>query len=252
MLLTPQVLITLARGGLAEASESKTFTFAGRMVGIYACAEHEFSIAEDYLPGANPFDPLWSLDHVVELKRRCDYVVVLYHGGKEHYRYPSPQLQRVCKRIVDKGADLVVCQHSHCVGCMERYREGTIIYGQGNFLFDFCDSEFWQTGLLVRVDQDFELSYIPFSKRGGTVRLVCGDEGVRILNGFNGRSAEIQQDGFVRQRYTELAESMLEFYLTALRGKPSATARIASKLSSGLHISHQIERTIARNRCFVL
>ena len=44
----------------------------------------------------------------MELKKQCDYVIVLYHGGKEHYRYPSPYLQKVCRKIVDKGADIVV------------------------------------------------------------------------------------------------------------------------------------------------
>ena len=91
----------------------------GLKVGIYVCAEHEFSIATEKLPGANPFDPLWSLDHIQKLKQQCDYVVVLYHGGKEEYRYPSPELQKVCRRISEKGADLVLCQHSNCVGCQE-------------------------------------------------------------------------------------------------------------------------------------
>jgi len=78
-------------------------------IGVYACAEHEFSIATDTSPGANPFDPLESLDHIQDLKSMCDYVIVLYHGGKEHYRYPSPYLQKVCRKMVQKGADLIVC-----------------------------------------------------------------------------------------------------------------------------------------------
>jgi poly-gamma-glutamate synthesis protein (capsule biosynthesis protein) len=79
----------------------------GKKIGIYACAEHEFSIASEHQPGANPFDPLESPDHVQKLKSQCDYVIVLYHGGKEHYRYPSPYLQKVCRKLVEMGADLV-------------------------------------------------------------------------------------------------------------------------------------------------
>ena len=45
--------------------------------------------------GANPFDPLETPDHIAELKSRCDYVIVLYHGGKEYYRCPSPNLRKV-------------------------------------------------------------------------------------------------------------------------------------------------------------
>jgi len=55
---------------------------------VYTCAEHEFTIATENTPGANPFDPLESLDHIQELKSKCDFVLVLYHGEKAHYRYP--------------------------------------------------------------------------------------------------------------------------------------------------------------------
>jgi len=106
----------------------------GKKIGIYACAETEFSIAEDNRAGANPFDPLESLDHIADLKSKCDFVIVLYHGGKELYRFPSPYLRKVCRKIVEKGADLVICQHSHCIGAFENYHDSVIVYGQGNFL----------------------------------------------------------------------------------------------------------------------
>lgn len=117
---------------LKEAALPHIFDVEGQRIGVYSCAEHEFSIATDDAPGANPFDPLYSLDHIADLKKICDHVIVLYHGGKEHYRYPSPNLQKTCRRMVEKGADLVVCQHSHCIGCREEYRDSIIVYGQGN------------------------------------------------------------------------------------------------------------------------
>ena len=33
------------------------------------------------------------------------------------------------------GADVVLCQHSHCIGCYEQYEGAHILYGQGNFHF---------------------------------------------------------------------------------------------------------------------
>ena len=70
--------------------------------------------------------------------RLCNSII---NGGKEHYRYPSPDLQKICRKFIDKGADLVVCQHSHCIGCEEKYNHGTIVYGQWNFLFDRSNIE---------------------------------------------------------------------------------------------------------------
>lgn len=148
---------------MAEARKPYIIELDGLKIGIYACAEHEFSIATENASGANPFDPLESLDHVQGLSDKCDYVIVLYHGGKEHYRYPSPYLQKACRKMAEKGADLVVCQHSHCIGCFEEYEKSTIIYGQGNFIFDHSESEFWQTSLLVKIviDDGPHISYIP-------------------------------------------------------------------------------------------
>lgn len=44
--------------------------------------------------------------------------------------------------MVEKGADLVIYQHSHCVGSYEKYKDSTIVYGQGNFMFNKRDDEY--------------------------------------------------------------------------------------------------------------
>ena len=144
-----------AGSNLSDASKSYVVEIDGKKIGIYCCTEHEFSIATLTSAGANPFNPLESLDHIQDLKAQTDHVIVLYHGGKEHYRYPSPHLQKVCRKCIEKGADLVVCQHTHCIGCEEKYLNGTIVYGQGNFLFDYTESEYWQTGLLISLNSNF-------------------------------------------------------------------------------------------------
>ena len=198
-----------------------TFPLDDKTIGVYACAEHEFSIAGENAPGANPFDPLESPDHVAALKKQCDYVIVLYHGGKEHYRYPSPNLQKVCRKLVEKGADLVLCQHSHCIGCEEKYLHGTIVYGQGNFLFDHSKSEFWQTSLLVQLGDGFEITYIPLRKQENTVRLAAGEEGEAILSQFRHRSEQIREPGFIEQAYARFAKTMTEQYLLSLSSIPT-------------------------------
>ena len=219
---------------LDEASKPFIKEIGGRRIGIYCCAEHEFSIATETEPGANPFDPLESLDHVKSLKKETDYVVVLYHGGKEHYRYPSPYLQKVCRRLVDKGADLVVCQHTHCIGCEEKYKDGTIVYGQGNFLFDDSDSEFWQTSLLIDLDEDFNISYIPIVKSDNKVRIADEKRRQAILTDFHKRSDEIKQSGFVNKAYAAFAEQMEKEYLVRFSGNIGRNifVRVLNKFTS--------------------
>ena len=214
-----------------KASQPFFFTTNGKKFGVYACAEHEFSIAEGNKPGANPFDPLDTPDHVIQTKAQCDYLIVLYHGGKEHYRYPSPYLQKTCRKLVEKGADLVVCQHSHCVGCKEEYKNGTIVYGQGNFLFDGQDNEYWNTGLLIRIDNMQQTEYIPIEKNGCRTRLATGRTKEEILKGFFTRSEEINNPETINDRYLSFAEENYTNYVMHFSGCEGSLAfRAADKL----------------------
>lgn len=99
--------------------------------------------------------------------------------------------KKTCRKLVEKGADLVVCQHSHCIGCREEYLQGTIVYGQGNFLFDDEENEYWQTSLLIMISDDFEVKYIPLKKNKNTVRVAKENEAKNILEQFNIRSEEL-------------------------------------------------------------
>lgn len=225
---------------IKEASRPKIISCEGKKIGVYACVEHEFTVATEDESGANPVDLLETPDHIIELKKQCDYVIVLYHGGKEQYRYPSPNLQKICRKLVEKGADLVVCQHSHCIGCKEEYKQGTIVYGQGNFLFDDEENEYWQTSLLIMISDNFKIKYLPLKKNKSTVRLAKGDEAENILEQFNLRSEEILDPEKVNQHYDELAIYYKNFYLlSVMKIKRGLLYRIINKLSNGL-----VEKTI--------
>ncbi len=232
--------ISFAGAGSTLKDASKAFSFKknGITVGIYCCAEHEFSIATNDTAGANPFDPLDSLDQIDELKEKVDYCIVLYHGGKEHYRYPSPNLQKACRKMVNKGADLVVCQHSHCIGCEEKYNEGTIVYGQGNFLFDNSESKYWQTAMLIEVNlcDEIFINYLPIVKAGASVRMASLSETDEIMSDFYDRNRRITENNFVEKQYIMFAAQSIEDYLYFISGR-NIIIRIINRLS-GYRFQH--------------
>lgn len=236
---------TGAGKNLSEARRPCILEHDGMKIGIYACAENEFSIADERNPGANPFDPLESPDQIQELKEECDFVIVLYHGGKEHYRYPSPNLQKACRKMVEKGADLIVCQHSHCIGCYEEYDGSTIVYGQGNFIFDDSDSEFWDTSLIIKADigKELKVGCIPLVKKGSGVRLAQGDKAEEILSSFQNRSDEILQEGFVQRRYEQFASESRDNYLRCFFGFGKWLSRFDRRLLGGGLLKHRYERS---------
>jgi len=201
---------------LESASKSYIINEEELKVGVYSCAEHEFTIATEKKPGANPFDPFESLDHISELSKKSDFVIVLYHGLKEHYRYPTPKVQKACRKMVDKDADLILCQHSHCIGSFEEYDSGTILYGQGNFIFNMRDNEYWNTGLLVELvikKDKYNVDYIPFKTNSVGIQSLNNEEKHEIMDSFNKRSEEIKNQDFVENEYNKFVHKNIDNYL---------------------------------------
>lgn len=239
---------------LKDANNYKIITVNNKKVCFYGVCEHEFSVATDNSAGANPFDCLETPDYVDYLKGLCDYLIVLYHGGKEHYRYPTPYLQKVCRKMVDKGADIVIVQHTHCVGAYEEYRGATIVYGQGNFIFDHNKREEWQSSLIVQVDiQDngLQLDYVPIIKNSNKILLALKDISEEILSAFFYRSKRIQEEDFVMKNYIEFAKQNLVNYERAMLGrKNNFIFKLITKLTKGKNISRIYDkrsRLIIRN-----
>lgn len=147
-------LETVGAGESAEAAERPlVLVRKGIRVGIYSMAETEFSIASESHGGANGIDASRWFMEVHSLRLQSDFVLVLLHAGKENYPLPSPRTQLLCREIIDGGACMVVCQHSHCIGACEEYNGGTIVYGQGNYIFDDVGRvpESWHTGMIAEV-----------------------------------------------------------------------------------------------------
>ena len=215
-----------AGANVKEAKKPFIFEKDGIRIGFYLCAEHEFTVASCHTMGANPFDVLESFDDVEALKKTCDYVIVLYHGGKEFYRYPSPMLQRYCRKFVDKGADLVICQHSHCIGSREDYGKGTIIYGQGNFIFNsesyIHHKEFVKDSLLISVEatkDTFIVSEVPIRGTERGTRLATESEADETLTAYKQRSEHIRDAHFVVQAYKDFADTHVKRYLREFIGR---------------------------------
>ena len=241
-------------GETTEKASSTLFFHHGKeTVGVYGCCAKEFCSLEGEQCTANVFSPYTSLEQIQLAKNHCSFLVVLYHGGKELYRYPSPNLQNACHAIVRAGADLVVCQHSHCVGCREQYQHATIIYGQGNFIFDAEDDEYWNNGLLIKVTDQYEIEYIPYMKRNGKITLANASEGEQIIKGFESRSREISNGSFVEDNFRNYCSIIRNSYLPMLLGvgkKPFF--RILNRITNQRWAKIYVDRKLNSNNRFMI
>ena len=125
-------------GGMDLVAASKTLykAFNGRKLAIINCCEHEFSIATSTSAGCNPLNPIRQYYSIQEAKHKADKVLVIVHGGHEHFQLPSPRMVEMYRFFIDAGADAVVNHHQHCFSGYELWNGRPIFYGLGNFCFD--------------------------------------------------------------------------------------------------------------------
>lgn len=173
----------------------------GETLCIIAVCEHEYSYALPNRMGSRPFDEYDTIEDVREAKQKYDRVVVMYHGGKEQCRYPSPRLRKLCRALVRNGADVVLCQHTHCIGCYEYYDDCHILYGQGNFHFtgaSFIGPDllpYWSNSLAVKYNTTSnEIEFVPIVVKGMSIELAKGDEADEIMQSFYKRNDELKTD----------------------------------------------------------
>lgn len=165
---------------LLEAEKILYLKKNGETLAIINCCEHEFSIATDTNAGANPLDSVKQFYQFQEAKANADYVLVIVHGGHEHFQLPSLRMLETYRFFIDAGADAIVNHHQHCYSGYELHNGKPIFYGLGNLCFDnesFRNS-IWNQGYMVEINfsgssVDFEL--YPYSQCNSSASVVLLD-----------------------------------------------------------------------------
>ena len=84
-------------------------------------------------------EPMDSLLHRVYRLRQQDstaVIIVSLHWGAEHRLEPVPRQRMDAHMLIQAGADVLVCHHTHTLQTIEDYQGHRIYYSVGNFIFD--------------------------------------------------------------------------------------------------------------------
>lgn len=144
-----------------------------------------------------------------------DHIIVLLHAGNEHFQYPNPWLQRLCRFLVDQGASAVICQHSHVAGTYEIYRDGVIVYGQGNFAYGRDNECHSKEGFLTKLyltRKSLRFEFIPYVRTNIGLRRMGADEKTRFESEVDARSAILNSPEELNKRWREFVEARRENY----------------------------------------
>ncbi len=114
-----------------------------------------------------------TLDDLSVIKDKTDAVIVYTHWGVEYETCSNKTQQEYAHTFIDQGADLIIGSHPHVVQEVETYKDKTIFYSLGNFIFDQYFSEETQKGLLVRAI---------IRKKGEDLSIVADEIPIRLDN----------------------------------------------------------------------
>lgn len=146
-------------GGGKDIKEAEKILYKSlnnRTLAIINVCENEWSIATEYSGGSAPLNLVSNVRMIRDAKNHADYVLMIIHGGTEHYQLPSPRMRNLYRFFIEEGVDVVVNHHQHCYSGFEVYRGRPIFYGLGNFCFDRNSPEdkLWNEGYAVEISFD--------------------------------------------------------------------------------------------------
>ncbi|WP_194778192.1 CapA family protein [Pararhodonellum marinum] len=164
-----------------EASKPYYFEKNGYVLAVINFAENEWSTTFNQTPGANPLDPVGNYNQIQFAKMKADKVLVITHGGHEHYPYPSPRMKSLFRFFVDAGASAVVNHHPHCISGFEWYKGCPIFYSLGNFIFDYPERNHlpWNIGMTVQLhfsDEKTRIELTTFDQCNEEIGILVHDE----------------------------------------------------------------------------
>lgn len=218
---------------LDEASKILYKDIEGCSVAIINCCEHEFSVATHTTAGSNPLNPIQQYYAIKDARNKADRIIVIVHGGHEHYPLPSPRMIETYRFFIDAGADVVVNHHQHCFSGYEVYNGKPIFYGLGNFCFDLPNYRkgIWTEGYMVKIEflsENIEFTILPYCQCAEKPCIemlpqTAYDEKINELNAVIADPVALQKniDNYYSSSYDQYS-SILEplrnrFYLGAKR-----------------------------------
>lgn len=209
---------------IEEATRPLLVTRDDLTIAILNFAEHEWSIAQQDRAGAAPLDLIENYRMLQQARDRADYVLVVLHGGNEHYALPSPRLVKTCRYFVEVGAHAVICHHAHVPSGLEVYQGTPIVYGTGNLLFDWPgrESEGWYMGYVVRLNigrgRTTSMSLLPYHQcvHEAGVCIMSKAEKTEFLDIIVERSAIIANSEELREYWMNFCAQRRQAYQSSI------------------------------------
>ncbi len=173
--------------------------------------------SDDGSPGACKFNFNKAKVQIKELKKLVDVIVISMHFGFDYFTSPSPYHVKLCRKLIDEGADLILGHHPHVSQGVEKYKKGLIAYSLGNFAFYLGDkaSPGTKEGFILKVKIGksgiMDYSKIPYKLKGNLeISILQGSERSEKLCEYEKLSEKLKTNSIIRKDWYQ---NVRNFYL---------------------------------------
>jgi len=209
---------------------------------VYNVCERIFNKPTSTKGGAWIYDEYVVCRDIEKLKKDCDYLIVIYHGGIEQFRYPSPEIRKRFHRMADNGADMILSQHTHCIGSEEWYNGSYLLYGQGNFLFRDIRPGQTDEALLIEILFEGGKAEVHRYLVRSYNKIYVRYDDQQDLSAIESRSECLKDDSFVEQQFQRFCRERLYGYLVTCKS-PSLYLRVIRRFCPKYFKNHLIFKT---------
>jgi len=243
---------------LEEAQKILYLEVKGVKIAFIAFCENEFSTATKDHGGAAPMDLIDNLQAIKEAKRNSDIVILLIHGGNEHFHYPSPRIVKQYRFYIDQGASAIIAHHPHYVQGFEFYNGKPILYSLCHLMFtrkkDPGTLEVPIAELLIdpkTLDISVDYHFYRISLEDTTLVELSQGEEIEMRKRFDHYCSVIQDPAALEEEWKKYCRSQEEKYYKIIFLTPRFIERIFLKLGINIFFK-KLKRIFPRERLRLL
>ena len=230
----------------------------GTKIALIGVCENEFGCATEKSGGSAGFSLARVTEAILCAKADACLPIVFFHGGNEHFAFPSPRKKELYRHFVDLGAAAVIAMHTHCPQGYEFYRGAPIVYSMGNFFFPAPDYSYgprfavWAYGYMTELtfeEGKIGLEAVPYRQSFDGVELLEGEERAYFARYLAAICRPIADDALLT-RYFEAWCCKHGGFLNALSRIDPKSKTVTSDIKNLLNCEahNELVQTLARVR----
>ena len=213
-----------------EASKTFYWRKNDATIAFINVTENEWTTTHDSNSGCHPIDLAAIFTKIQEAKENADFVVLIAHGGHEHYELPSPRIKKWYRFFVDAGANAVIAHHTHIISGYEIYKDAPIFYSLGNFCFDWhgLQNKAWNKGMMVRLNFEkskpitFDIEFVSQNNDEAGLFLFTAEEKSKMLSHLQNLNTIIANDSLLENEFKKYVASwkpIMNTWIQPYKGK---------------------------------